>query len=85
MPITCVSLKPTDFGDRRIVLKGRERSYPTMIIQIVMALENAQEDLYSFVKMMFFTINHILILHLSKTMYFITTTMSGDGSYGILN
>ena len=44
LPITCVSLKPTDFGDRRIVLKGRERSYPTMIIQIVMALENAQED-----------------------------------------
>lgn len=44
LPITCVSLKPTNFGDRRIVLDGRERSYPTMVLQIVTALENAQED-----------------------------------------
>lgn len=44
LPITCVSLKPTNFGDRRIVLEGRQRSYPTYITQIKMALENAQED-----------------------------------------
>lgn len=44
MPITCVSLKPTDFGDRRIVLENRERSYPTMIRQIIMALEASEED-----------------------------------------
>jgi len=44
IPITCVSLQPTDFGDRRIVLEGKQRSYPTYITQINMALENAKED-----------------------------------------
>jgi len=54
LPITCVSLKPTDFGDTRIVLEGRERSYPTMVLQILTALENAKEDY------VFFTENDVL-------------------------
>jgi hypothetical protein len=44
LPITCVSLSPIDFGDIRVVLEGRQRSYPTYITQIHMALENAKED-----------------------------------------
>jgi hypothetical protein len=44
LPITCVSIRPTDFGDNTIVLEGRERSYPTMVLQIMTALENAKED-----------------------------------------
>ncbi len=44
LPITCVSLASTDFGDTRIVVKNRQRSYPTYIFQIMTALENAQED-----------------------------------------
>ena len=43
LPITSVSLRPINFGSN-IVLKGRKRSYPTMVTQIIMALENAKED-----------------------------------------
>jgi len=39
LPIVSCSLKPIDFGDTRIVLEGRERSYPTMVLQILTALE----------------------------------------------
>lgn len=38
LPIVSCSLKPIDFG-KNIVLEGRERSYPTMAEQILMALE----------------------------------------------
>ena len=38
IPIVSVSLKPIDFGEN-IVLEGRERSYPTMALQILTALE----------------------------------------------
>ena len=38
LPITSVSLKPIEFGDN-IVLENRLRSYPTMALQIYMALE----------------------------------------------
>lgn len=38
-----VSLKPMDFG-KNIVLKNRVRSYPTMITQILMALEASTSD-----------------------------------------
>jgi hypothetical protein len=41
LPITAVSLKPINFGNN-IVLENRERSYPTMVRQIIMALENSQ-------------------------------------------
>ncbi|MHA1303720.1 MAG: hypothetical protein ACTSPI_08465 [Candidatus Heimdallarchaeaceae archaeon] len=41
--IVSCSLKPMDFG-RNIVLKNRVRSYPTMITQILMALEAATTD-----------------------------------------
>lgn len=44
LPITCVSLKQTNFGDTRVILDNRERSYPTYVTQIKMALENARED-----------------------------------------
>jgi hypothetical protein len=37
--IVSVSLKPTDFGDKRIVLENRVKSYPTMVAQILTALE----------------------------------------------
>jgi hypothetical protein len=40
LSITSVSLKPIKFG-HNIVLENRERSYPTMVRQIVMALENS--------------------------------------------
>ena len=50
IPITCVSLKPIDFGDKRIVLKGRERSYPTYVLQIKTALENAEGDYVFFLE-----------------------------------
>ena len=43
LPIVSVSLKPIDFG-KNIVLKNRERSYPTMVDQIVIALENSESD-----------------------------------------
>lgn len=54
IPITCVSLKPTDFGDMRVVLENRERSYPTMVRQIIMALEASKE------KYVFFCENDVL-------------------------
>jgi hypothetical protein len=38
LPIVSCSLKPIDFGEN-IVLEGRKRSYPTMALQILMALE----------------------------------------------
>jgi len=38
LPIVSCSLKPIDFG-KNIVLEGRERSYPTMALQILTALE----------------------------------------------
>jgi hypothetical protein len=53
LPITCVSLKPTDFGDTRIVLP-LVRSYPTMVRQIITALENSKE------KFVFFCENDVL-------------------------
>lgn len=54
LPITCVSLKPTNFGDRRVVFEGRQRSYPTYVLQIKTALENSKEDY------VFFTENDVL-------------------------
>jgi len=54
LPITCTSLKPTDFGDRRYVFEGRQRSYPTMVLQILKCLEMAEEDY------VFFTENDVL-------------------------
>ena len=38
LPIVSCSLKPIDFG-KNIVLEGEVRSYPTMVRQIIMALE----------------------------------------------
>ena len=43
LPIVSVSLKPIDFG-QNIVLKDRVRSYPTMALQILMALEASTTD-----------------------------------------
>lgn len=42
LPIVSVSLEPIDFG-KNIVIKG-ERSYPTMIRQILTALEESETD-----------------------------------------
>jgi len=42
LPITSTSLKPIDFGNN-IVVEG-QRSYPTMVNQIVLALENSTTD-----------------------------------------
>ncbi len=44
LPIVCCSLKPTDFGDTRIVLEGRERGYDTMVLQIIAALKASTAD-----------------------------------------
>lgn len=55
--IVSVSLKPIDFG-RNIVLENRTRSYPTMITQILMALEASTADY------VFFT-EHDVLYHLS--------------------
>lgn len=57
LPIVSVSLKPIDFG-KNIVLEGRERSYPTMIEQIIVALENSN------VKYVFFC-EHDVLYHKS--------------------
>jgi hypothetical protein len=47
-PIVSVSLHaPIDLG-KNIVLEGRERSYPTMLKQIVMALEALDTDIVFF-------------------------------------
>lgn len=55
LPIVCVSLKPIPgFGDKALVLENRERSYPTMVRQIVMALEAAET------KYVFLTENDVL-------------------------
>lgn len=43
LDISSCSLKPIEFG-RNIVLENRERSYPTMVRQIIMALENSSAD-----------------------------------------
>ena len=43
LPIVSVSLKPIDFG-HNIVLEGRVRSYPTMVDQITMGLEEIEAD-----------------------------------------
>jgi len=57
IPITCVSLKPTEFGHRRKVFADRERSYPTMVLQIMTALSTAKG------KYVFFTENDVLYHH----------------------
>jgi glycosyltransferase involved in cell wall biosynthesis len=46
LPITSVTLKPTDFG-RNIVIKG-ERGYKTMVQQILTGLESMTEDIVYF-------------------------------------
>ena len=56
MPISCTSLKPIDFGDRNRVMVGRQRSYPTYVLQITEALKLAQEDY------VFFCENDVLYL-----------------------
>lgn len=43
LPIVSCSLKPMDFG-KNIVLEGRVRSYPTMCLQILTALEALDTD-----------------------------------------
>ena len=43
LPIVSCSLKPIDFG-HNIVLEGRLRSYPTMALQILTALEASTAD-----------------------------------------
>ncbi len=43
LPVVSCSLKPIDFG-KNIVLEGLERSYPTMALQILTALENSIAD-----------------------------------------
>jgi hypothetical protein len=43
LPITSCSLQPINFG-RNIVLKDGARSYPTMVKQIITALENSVSD-----------------------------------------
>lgn len=43
LPIVSTSLKPIDFGEN-YVLEGRFRSYPTMVDQIVLALEKLTTD-----------------------------------------
>jgi hypothetical protein len=43
LPLVSVSLKPIDFG-QNIVLENRERSYPTMVTQIIMALEASNAE-----------------------------------------
>ena len=57
LPIVSCSLKPIDFGTN-IVLEGRIRSYPTMALQILMALEA------STAKYVFFT-EHDVLYHQS--------------------
>ena len=47
--IVSVTLKPMDFG-KNIVLKNRERSYPTMALQILMALETSTSDYVFFLE-----------------------------------
>ena len=44
LPIVSCSLKPIDFGNKNIVLEGRVRSYPTMVEQIILALEASTTD-----------------------------------------
>jgi hypothetical protein len=43
LPIVSCSLKPIDFG-QNIVLENRNRSYPTMVMQILTALEASTAD-----------------------------------------
>lgn len=43
LPIVSCSLRPIDFG-KNIVLENRERSYPTMCDQILIALENLETE-----------------------------------------
>lgn len=57
LPIVSCSLKPIDFG-QNIVLEGRVRSYPTMALQILTALEASTADY------VFFT-EHDVIYHKS--------------------
>jgi len=42
--VTSVALCEIPFGDRRIHITNRTRSYPTFVFQILTALENAKED-----------------------------------------
>lgn len=49
LPITSCSLKPINFG-KNIVLEGKERSYPTMALQILTALENSEADYVFFLR-----------------------------------
>ena len=43
LSIVSCSLKPINFG-KNIVLEDKKRSYPTMVTQIIMALENSTAD-----------------------------------------
>lgn len=46
--IVSCSLAPIDFGDVRIVIKDRKRSYPTMCLQIYEALKASKADIVFF-------------------------------------
>ena len=46
LPIVSVSLKPLDFG-QNIVVKGRDPSYPTMVLQILTGLQASTADYVS--------------------------------------
>lgn len=47
LDISSCSLQPINFG-RNVVLENRERSYPTMVRQIIMALENSDKEFVYF-------------------------------------
>jgi hypothetical protein len=47
LPVTSCSLQPINFGNN-VVLEGHVRSYPTMLRQIILALETAKEDVVFF-------------------------------------
>lgn len=49
-PLVSVSLKPIENFGTNIVLEGRERSYPTMLKQIVMGLEALDTDYVFFLE-----------------------------------
>lgn len=70
IPIVCASLKPMDFGDKRIVI-NKERGWGTYFEQITRALEASTADIVFFCEHdVIYPVSHFDFLPLTKDKYY---------------
>jgi len=68
--LVSVSLKPLDFG-QNIALEGKTRSYPTMVLQIITALEASTADYVYFLEHdVIYSASHFLFTPSQKNIFY---------------